>query len=128
MVTTRGNERTEEASPLVPPDVPVPMAIQKLFLWNGSGGRKTSEKQVKDSNSWAVPCCSTRHDTNRLPPLRSTYCLPVADDLPLPLCPIPDEIIGVSSQVKDSRIPPLTDSNIILSLENLAFAIKKNVT
>ena len=126
MVTTRGNEITEEASPLVPPDVPVPMAIQKLWLWNGSGGRKTAEKQVKDSNSWAVPYCSTRHDTNRLTPLRSTYCLPVADDPPIPLSPIPDKQSGIS-KVKDSRVPLSTDSNIILSLENLTVAIRKNI-
>ena len=121
------------------------MDIQKIFLWDGSVGRKTSEKQVKDSNSWAVPCCSTRHVTYGLPPLRSTICVPVADDPPLPPCPIPDgKLIDVSSQVKDLNTPATTtddednptevssqvkDSNyIIVHSEDLNAWIREQVT
>ena len=106
MATTRSNAMTEEASHLVLPDVPIPLAIRKLIRWDGSGGRKISEKQVKESNTWAVPCCFTRHVTYGLPPLGSNFGLPVADDPPLPPAPIPDrKSIGISSEVKDSSTP-----------------------
>ena len=113
MATTRRNETTEEASPLVPPYVTIPIAVWKLLLWDDNGRRQTSENQVKYLNSWTVPCCSTLHVTYALPPLRSTSCLPVSDDTPLPPAPITNrKSIYIISEVKYSSWPaPITDDD-----------------